>query len=335
MTPMPLSRLYSMVSTSPLRTVTVWPSASDTSVSQAVAPPARAAASTDCGDPREFRRWRSGKRGHARAAAVMAGSGSGTWQGGARRILSGRRRTLPTAPESPGAVARLNVVGYHSKRCAPIPGRAPPFRQTMPLPDRPSRRRRGDSPVDPTGPVVTAVTEPSAASSRDDADDAPLPRRRPSASATCTRCRTSASAGGPGRPALRAAVEEARLPERLVDAIRAARAITAHERPAPPDAVRRQADARGRPRADPRRGSTPGPTGRDADAAKLHALERLARAPARRAGGARRRWSRRIRRRTRTRLRSLIARRARTSGPARAAATRSGNCGALLRELPE
>ena len=37
-TPMPLSRLYSMVSTSPRRTVTVWPKPSLTSVSAAVAP---------------------------------------------------------------------------------------------------------------------------------------------------------------------------------------------------------------------------------------------------------------------------------------------------------
>ena len=45
-TPMPLSRLYAIVSTSPLRTVTLWPTACDTSVSAAVAPPARAASST-------------------------------------------------------------------------------------------------------------------------------------------------------------------------------------------------------------------------------------------------------------------------------------------------
>ena len=43
-TVMPLSRLYEIVSTSPWRTVTLWPTACDTSVSAAVAPPERAAA---------------------------------------------------------------------------------------------------------------------------------------------------------------------------------------------------------------------------------------------------------------------------------------------------
>src|SRR6185369_7352002 len=43
--PMPLSRLYSTVSTSPRRTVTDWPTAAETSISASLAPRARAASS--------------------------------------------------------------------------------------------------------------------------------------------------------------------------------------------------------------------------------------------------------------------------------------------------
>jgi ribosome-associated protein len=145
----------------------------------------------------------------------------------------------------------------------------------MPLPDRPSRRRRGDSPVDPTGPVVTAVTEPSAASSRDDADDAPLPpsKTRRKADMHALQDLGEALVGLDARR-FDVVVEEAALPERLVDAIRAARSITAH------GGRRRQLQYVGKLM----RGVDPAPIrarldawaeGRDADAAKLHALERL------------------------------------------------------------
>jgi len=145
----------------------------------------------------------------------------------------------------------------------------------MPLPDRPSRRRRGDSAVDPTGPVVTAVTEPSAASSRDDADDAPLPpsKTRRKADMHALQDLGEALVGLDARR-FDVVVEEAALPERLVDAIRTARSITAH------GGRRRQLQYVGKLM----RGVDPAPIrarldawaeGRDADAAKLHALERL------------------------------------------------------------
>jgi ribosome-associated protein len=145
----------------------------------------------------------------------------------------------------------------------------------MPLPDRPSRRRRGDSPVDPTGPVVTAVTEPSAASSRDDADDAALPpsKTRRKADMHALQDLGEALVGLDARR-FDVVVEEAALPERLVDAIRTARSITAH------GGRRRQLQYVGKLM----RGVDPAPIrarldawaeGRDADAAKLHSLERL------------------------------------------------------------
>ena len=238
------------------------------------------------GDPREFV---GGKR---KAGVTRGGSGHGRGAGAERgkgaRADSQRSSTdSPDGAGKPGRRRAAEWLGYDSKRCAPIPGRAPPFRQTMPLPDRPSRRRRGDSPVDPTGPVVTAVTEPSAASSRDDADDAPLPPSK-------TRRKADMHALQDLGEAL------VGLDARRFDVVaggRAARAAGRRDpggaldhrprRPAPPAAVRRQADARGRPRADPRQARRlgRGPRRGCGEAARARTA---ARAPARRAGGARR-----------------------------------------------
>jgi ribosome-associated protein len=145
----------------------------------------------------------------------------------------------------------------------------------MPLPDRPSRRRRGDLPADSAGaPAAAADRTPAAPAAGVSEEPAPPPSK--------TRRKADMHALQDLGEALveldarrfDVVVEEAGLPERLVDAIRAARSITAH------GGRRRQLQYVGKLM----RGVDPTPIrtrldawaeGRDADAAKLHALERL------------------------------------------------------------
>jgi hypothetical protein len=68
---MPLSRLYAIVSTSPLRTVTLCPTPCETSASAAVAPPLRATSST-CAATRSSSAVATGKRPVGGAAVVRA-----------------------------------------------------------------------------------------------------------------------------------------------------------------------------------------------------------------------------------------------------------------------
>ena len=145
----------------------------------------------------------------------------------------------------------------------------------MPLPDRPSRRRRGDLPADSADAPAAAADRPPAAPATGVDDEPALPPSK-------TRRKADMHALQDLGEALveldarrfDVVVEEAGLPERLVDAIRAARSITAH------GGRRRQLQYVGKLM----RGVDPTPIrtrldawaeGRDADAAKLHALERL------------------------------------------------------------
>ena len=68
---MPLSRLYEMVSTAPLRTVTLWPMPCETSVSAAVAPP-RLAASSTAADMRSSSAVETGKMARMRRCGAAA-----------------------------------------------------------------------------------------------------------------------------------------------------------------------------------------------------------------------------------------------------------------------
>jgi ribosome-associated protein len=148
----------------------------------------------------------------------------------------------------------------------------------MPLPDRPSRRRRGDTPTDPSDPDDTPVAVVAKASVPTDPGDAADAAQPPSKTRRKADMHALQDLGEAlvGLDARRfdVVVEEAQLPERLVDAIRAARSITAH------GGRRRQLQYVGKLM----RGVDPAPIrarldawaeGRDADAAKLHALERL------------------------------------------------------------
>jgi len=146
----------------------------------------------------------------------------------------------------------------------------------MPLPDQPSRRRRGDLPVDSVPVPATAADRPTAAPATGVADDAatlPPSKTRRKADMHALQDLGEALVELDTRR-FDVVVEEAGLPERLVDAIRAARSITAH------GGRRRQLQYVGKLM----RGVDPAPIrtrldawaeGRDADAAKLHALERL------------------------------------------------------------
>ena len=146
----------------------------------------------------------------------------------------------------------------------------------MPLPDRPSRRRRGDLPADAAAAPPPAADQRSPVAPPVDAGDAaPLPpsKTRLKADMHALQDLGEALVGLDARR-FDVVVEEAQLPERLVDAIRAARSITAH------GGRRRQLQYVGKLM----RGVDPAPIrarldawaeGRDADAAKLHALERL------------------------------------------------------------
>jgi len=145
----------------------------------------------------------------------------------------------------------------------------------MPLPDRPSRRRRGEPPADPVDPDAPSVAAVGNSSVPTDAADAAQPpsKTRRKADMHALQDLGEALVGLDARR-FDVVVEEAQLPERLVDAIRAARSITAH------GGRRRQLQYVGKLM----RGVNPAPIrarldawaeGRDADAAKLHALERL------------------------------------------------------------
>src|SRR5947207_5329070 len=126
-----------MVSTSPLRTVTLKPNACDTSVSAAVAPPARAALRTSPATP-DKASVVSGKR-VAGAASVTAAVSviDGLWsvaaQGDQREPLNGAH------PEVPSIIA--NALAPDCSRCADPPKHLP-----QPCAE-PKRRRRTPRPV--------------------------------------------------------------------------------------------------------------------------------------------------------------------------------------------
>ena len=196
---MPLSRLYAIVSTSPLRTVTLWPTACDTSVSAAVAPPARAASST--------------------VAATRSSSPSATESGCERRRRRARMPELGWMRRRGGHRRTLErgeaLLGYHSKAG---PRHAPPALSANDLRRTVSRRR--DSAI-ADAPAGRDCRRSPTDDFRDDR------RRKRAASTRCTRCRTwakrwsrSTDSGLPSR---------SDLPERLVDAIARGAHDHAHE----------------------------------------------------------------------------------------------------------
>ena len=86
MTPTPLSRLYSMVSTSPRRTVTFWPKPSLTSVSAALAPEAAGVVEhVGCDLPQLLDAVGEGAGGHG-CGTVEDWSGSVLAHPGAHRV---------------------------------------------------------------------------------------------------------------------------------------------------------------------------------------------------------------------------------------------------------
>ncbi len=157
---MPLSRLYAIVSTSPRRTVTLCPTACETSVSAAVAPPAFAAAST-ASATRSISAVGSGKRPPsapargraARAARGAAGSRAGRWRSstdssGAFAANGTRPRALRSAiiakGLSFGALRQLPPPRFPPERC-PDPTNEPcaahaPTGMRRSIPRRPTRR---------------------------------------------------------------------------------------------------------------------------------------------------------------------------------------------------
>ena len=282
---MPLSRLYAMVSTSPLRTVTLCPTACETSVSAAVAPPARAALEHRLRRCARARRWAAESvRPRARRAGrcgILPGGLRGRSEGAAviDEWLFGRRdgwalRQKGRAPAV--APRRRQGVGYHSK--APDAISRPdalPLRisaRTMPRPDELQPRRRG----------MAAMSE----------GESPDAGRPPSKSQRKRDMHALQDLGetlvelDPRRLADLAA--EVDLPERLVEAIVAARGDHGLGRAQAAAAVRRQADARASIRRRSGARLDRWAQGHDIDVARQRRARAMARAAAGRARRARR-----------------------------------------------
>ena len=251
---MPLSRLYSIVSTSPLRTVTLWPTPCDTSVSAAVAPP-RARHVEHAAATRSSAACRHGKMGRCRRRGTRRADVGRQW------VKRWRRRS------SIGVL--VSGCGYHSKRHAATA--AVGYHSNGPA--RPSR------PFMPTHrPVPPPMSSPTSAPG----DDRCRRRRRRSASTRCRRCRISASelvALDRSDSLARPARARSSMPITL------ARIDHAPRGEAPADAVHRPADARRRCRAVARHARAHGRRARSEERARFA----RARALARRAADRRRR----------------------------------------------
>src|SRR5512139_3700095 len=206
-----------MVSTSPLRTVTLWPTACEASVSAAVAPPARAAASIAAAS-RSSSEVGSGKRpGCASSAVAGRAKECGVSAVGSVAVIRkrGQGRSHVAADRSRGHLhdCPWQGVGYHNKgprRIAGAAGSARPFSaRTMPRPDDP---RRPHARSDVRDGLVSAAAPPSKSQVKRDMHALQQLGGR---LVTLDAARFMALA------------REAELPDRLVDAVIAARSITA------------------------------------------------------------------------------------------------------------